>query len=59
MTLELEYRLARGGPLGGVTDRVFVRGQMRESLRRTLLRFAHEAREVADPPSSASSADSP
>ena len=56
VTLTLEYRLARGGPLAAVTERIFVRGQVRGSLRRTLLRFAHEAREVADP---ASLADSP
>jgi Polyketide cyclase / dehydrase and lipid transport len=42
VTLELEYRLARGGALAWVTDRVFVRSQMRESLRRTLARYRLE-----------------
>ena len=47
VTLALDYRLARGGPLRGVTERVFVRAQVRGSLERTLLRFAHEAEAVA------------
>ncbi len=47
VTLELEYRLASGGPLAWVTDRVFVRSQMRESLRRTLARFRLEVEDLA------------
>ena len=47
VTLELEYRLASGGPLAWVTDRVFVRSQMRESLRRTLARYRLEVEDLA------------
>jgi hypothetical protein len=43
----LNYELARGGPLAKVTDRLFVRGQVRDSLRRTLARFKHEAEDAA------------
>ena len=42
VTLELEYSLNSRSPLAAVTDRLFVRGQVRESLRRTLARFKHE-----------------
>jgi uncharacterized membrane protein len=41
----LEYRLARPGPFAWVTERLFVRGQVRESLRRSLSRLKHEAEE--------------
>ena len=47
VALELEYKLERGGPLAPLTDRLFVRGQLRQSLQRTLLRFKHEAEEAA------------
>ena len=47
VTLTLTYRVGRGGPLAALTERVFIRGQVRGSLRRTLLRFKHEAEEVA------------
>lgn len=47
VTLELDYRLARGGPLAWITERVFVRSQVRKSLQRSLLRFKLEAEEVA------------
>lgn len=47
VTLTLTYRVGRGGPLAALTERIFVRGQVRGSLRRTLLRFKHEAEEVA------------
>jgi hypothetical protein len=43
----LDYRLARPGPFAWATERLFVRGQVRDSLRRSLLRFKHEAEEVA------------
>jgi len=46
VTLELDYRLASGGPIAWVTDRVFVRGQMRASLRRTLARFRLEVEDL-------------
>jgi uncharacterized membrane protein len=47
VALELDYRLSRGGPLTAITERLFVRGQVRQSLRRSLLRFKHEVEEVA------------
>jgi uncharacterized membrane protein len=47
VTLTLDYRLAGGGPFGRITERLFVRGQVRQSLQRSLLRFKHEAEEAA------------
>jgi polyketide cyclase/dehydrase/lipid transport protein len=48
VTLALEYELEQGGPLTAVTDLLFIRRAIRESLRRTVDRFAaelaHEAR---------------
>jgi uncharacterized membrane protein len=41
--LTLDYRLARGGPFAWLTERLFVRGQVRRSVQRSLLRFKHEA----------------
>jgi uncharacterized membrane protein len=41
--LTLDYRLPRGGPFAWLTERLFVRGQVRRSLQRSLLRFKHEA----------------
>ena len=49
VALELDYRLAKGGLLRTLTDRLFVRGQLRQALQRTLLRFKHEAEQVAAP----------
>jgi hypothetical protein len=43
--LELEYELAKYGPLRAVADAVFVRRALRDALRRTLRRFAVEAQE--------------
>jgi uncharacterized membrane protein len=48
VTLGLEYGLARSGPFAWVTDRVFVRSQMRQSLRRTLARFRLEVEAASD-----------
>ena len=42
MTLELEYELRESGPLGAVTDLLFIRRAQADALRRTLLRFARE-----------------
>lgn len=55
VTIRLEYALASGGVFAAVTDRLFVGGQVRKSLQRTLLRFKHEAEEAAhfEPPSAA------
>jgi hypothetical protein len=47
VTLALEYRIAAGGPFSRLTDRLFVRGQVRRSLQRTLMRLKHEAEEWA------------
>ncbi|MFL5870601.1 MAG: SRPBCC family protein [Solirubrobacterales bacterium] len=43
--LTVDYRLPRRGPFAWLTDRLFVRGQVQGSLRRTLLRFKTEAEE--------------
>jgi Polyketide cyclase / dehydrase and lipid transport len=42
VTLALEYELTQGGPLRGLTDLLFIRRAIRESLRRTVDRFATE-----------------
>ncbi len=47
MQLRLDYELARGGPLSGVADWLFIRRALRDALRRTLQRFAVEAEEDA------------
>ena len=47
VTQTLQYRLARSGPFSWLTDRIFVRGQLHQSLARSLQRFKHEAEEVA------------
>jgi uncharacterized membrane protein len=44
----LSYRLRKGGPLSFLTDRLFVRPQVRRSVQRSLLRLKREAEEVAD-----------
>jgi hypothetical protein len=45
--LALEYELTKYGPLGAVADVIFIRRAIRDSLRRTLSRFAVEAEEEA------------
>jgi hypothetical protein len=45
--LSLEYKLTKYGPLGAVADAIFIRRAIRDSLRRTLSRFAVEAEEEA------------
>lgn len=45
--LSLEYKLAKYGPLAAVADAIFIRRAIRDSLRRTLTRFAVEAEEEA------------
>jgi hypothetical protein len=49
VTLTLTYRLPGNRALAAITDRLFVRGQVRSALRRTLLRFKHEAEGAAQP----------
>jgi hypothetical protein len=43
--VELEYELTKYGPLRAVADAIFIRRALRDSLRRTLRRFAVEAEE--------------
>jgi Polyketide cyclase / dehydrase and lipid transport len=45
--LTLDYELAKYGPLAGVADAIFIRRALRDSLRRTLFRFAIEAEDEA------------
>jgi hypothetical protein len=45
--LALEYTLTKFGALGPVADFLFIRRAIRDSLRRTLFRFAIEAEEEA------------
>ena len=45
--LILDYELAKYGPLAAVADAIFIRRAIRDSLRRTLFRFAVEAEEEA------------
>jgi hypothetical protein len=45
--LELEYTLAKSGALGPITDLLFIRRALRDSLTRTCTRFAREAMEEA------------
>jgi uncharacterized membrane protein len=47
VALRLDYQLARSGPLTWIVERLFVRAQVRGSLRRALLRFKHEVEEIA------------
>ena len=52
IAVELDYRLAptgalRSGPLGRLTDVLFIRRALRDMLRRTVERFAVEAEDEA------------
>ena len=47
VTQELDYRLREGGVFAKVTDRLFIRSQMRGSLSRSLTRLKLEVEEVA------------
>ena len=44
VTLTLDYRLKEGNAMTWLVDRIFVRRELAASLRRTLVRFAHERR---------------
>jgi uncharacterized membrane protein len=46
----LDYTLTDGGPAKAVADVIFIRRALRDSIRRTLRRFAVEAAEEAAPP---------
>jgi hypothetical protein len=45
--LQLEYELTKGGALAALTDVLFIRRALRDSLSRTCRRFASEAMEEA------------
>jgi hypothetical protein len=45
--LSFEYTLTKYGPLAALADALFIRRSLRDSLRRTLARFAVEAEEEA------------
>ena len=45
--VRLEYELTSGGPLKGLTDLLFIRRALRDSLVRTLRRYAVEADDEA------------
>jgi hypothetical protein len=47
VVVELDYELTKYGPLRAVADLVFIRRALRDSLRRTLDRFAVEAEDEA------------
>ena len=47
VAVTLDYELVRRGPLGPVTDMLFVRRALRDALVRTLRRFAIEAEDEA------------
>jgi uncharacterized protein YndB with AHSA1/START domain len=47
LELELDYKLTTAGVLAGITDFLFIRRAVRDSLVRTLHRFAGEAAEDA------------
>ena len=42
VTLSLDYELKAAGPFTALTDIFFIRRQLRDSLRRTLIRFGRE-----------------
>jgi hypothetical protein len=44
ITLTLDYQLKERHPFTWLVDRLFVRRELTESLRRTLIRFGHERR---------------
>lgn len=44
VTLALDYELKQGGPLSPLVDRLFIRRELTDSLKRTLARFGHERR---------------
>jgi len=45
--LTLEYTLSSYGPLGPLADAIFIRRALRDSLRRTIMRFGVEAEDEA------------
>lgn len=49
VTQAMEYSLLKGSPLAGVTDRLFIRSQMRGSLERSLLDLRGELIAASEP----------
>ena len=47
VVVELDYELTKYGPMRWVADVIFIRRALRDSLRRTLARFAVEAEDEA------------
>ena len=47
VTQEFSYRVLGGGPLGPLTDRLFIRSQVRGSLERSLEGLRHAAEELS------------
>ena len=47
MRVQLEYELVDAGPFSGLTDVLFIRGALRDALRRTVRRYAVEAEDQA------------
>ena len=45
--VDLDYKLNQGGPFMAAADLIFIRRSLRDSIRRTLERFAVEAKEEA------------
>jgi hypothetical protein len=50
VTLELDYEIKERNPFTPLVDALFVRRSLRDSLRRTLTRFAHERRAEGEVP---------
>ena len=50
VTLSLDYKLKQGGPLRALADVFFIGRAIRDSLRRTLVRFARELDAAAELP---------
>jgi hypothetical protein len=48
VTLSLDYKLKQGGPFRALADLFFIGRAMRDSLRRTLVRFARELEAAAE-----------
>ena len=53
VTQEVDYRLRSRGPFAWLTDRLFIRSQVRSSVARTLARLKVEVEELAEASSSA------
>jgi hypothetical protein len=59
VTQELDYRLRRRSPFAWLTDRLFIRSQLRASVARTLVRFKFEVEDLAGGDEGAAEGDTP